>query len=114
MPANVELRIASRLLPTLIAQSDTRDVNAREIDVQHAIDVAALLMRRFAGSPHGQAHQTYIPSPASRPSPRASTVDRAQLPPTFPSQEDWRKARGLQPVKAQQQSPKRESGPSLP
>lgn len=114
MPANVELRIASRLLPTLIAQSDTRDVNAREIDVQHAIDVAALLMRRFAGSPHGQAQQAYTSSPTCRPSPRASTVDREQLPPTFPSQEDWRKARGLQPVKTQQHSPKRVSGPSLP
>lgn len=46
MPANVELRIASRLLSALMAQSGTRDVADREVDIQHALDVAAALLGR--------------------------------------------------------------------
>lgn len=98
MPANVELRIASRLLPALLSQSETRDIADREADIQHALDVAAALMRRFAASPSGQMQQAYAPSPGGRSSPRAATVDRAQEPPTFVSQEDWRRARGLGPA----------------
>lgn len=109
MPANVELRIASRLLPALMAQSETRDVAQREVDIQHALDVAAALMRRFAASPAGQAHQTYMHSPGMRPAPRAATVSRDQVPPTFPSQEEWRKARGLDPAP----SPRKPSGPAI-
>lgn len=109
MPANVELRIASRLLPALIAQSGTRDVADREADIQHALDVAAALLRRFSASPAGQAHQAYVPSPGMRSAPRAATVSRDQVPPTFPSQEDWRKARGLAPAP----SPRKPSGPTI-
>lgn len=109
MPANVELRIASRLLPALIAQSGTRDVADREADIQHALDVAAALMRRFAASPAGQAQQAYVPSTGMRSAPRAATVIRDQVPPTFPSQEEWRKARGLAPAS----SPRKPSGPTI-
>ncbi len=109
MPANVELRIASRLLPALIAQSGTRDVAEREADIQHALDVAAALMRRFAASPAGQAQHTYAPSAGPRATPRAATVSRDQVPPTFISQEEWRKARGLAPAP----SPRKPSGPAI-
>jgi len=98
MPANTELRIASRLLPALMAQSGTRDIADREADIQHALDAAALLMRRFAASPAGQVQHAYVPSSGSRSAPRAAAVDRAQAPPTFPSQEEWRKSRGLPPA----------------
>lgn len=109
MPANVELRIASRLLPALMAQSGTRDVAEREADIQHALDVAAALMRRFAASPAGQAQQAYVPSTGARPAPRAATVSRDQVPPTFVSQGEWRKARGLAPAP----SPRKPSGPTI-
>lgn len=109
MPANVELRIASRLLPALIAQSGTRDVAEREADIQHALDVAAALMRRFAASPAGQAQHTYAPIAGPRATPRAATVSRDQVPPAFISQEEWRKARGLAPAP----SPRKPSGPAI-
>ncbi len=109
MPANVELRIASRLLPALIAQSGTRDVADRDADIQHALDVAAALMRKFAASPAGQAQQTYVPSAGARPAPRAVTVSRDQVPPTFVSPEEWRKARGLAPAP----TARKPSGPTL-
>lgn len=109
MPANVELRIASRLLPALIAQSETRDVAEREADIQHALDVAAALMRRFAASPAGQAHQAYVPRAKAGPAPRAATVSRDQVPPTFVSPEEWRKSRGLAPAP----SPRKPSGPTV-
>lgn len=113
MPANVELRIASRLLPALMAQSGTRDVTEREADIQHALDVAAALMRRFAASPAGHVQHASVPSPGGRPLPRVATVDRAQEPPSFISQEDWRKARGLGPAPRTQPTRKPPSGPSI-
>lgn len=113
MPANVELRIASRLLPALMAQSETRNVVEREADIQHALDVAAALMRRFAASPAGQVQHAFVPSPGGRSPPRAATVDRAQEPPSFVSQEDWRKARGLGPAPTTQSTKKPPSGPSI-
>jgi len=109
MPANVELRIASRLLPALIAQSGTRDVAQREADIRHALDVAAALMRQFVASPAGQVQQAYVPVPGGRSLPRAATVDRQQEPPSLISPEEWRKARGLAPAP----SPRKPSGPSL-
>lgn len=109
MPANVELRIASRLLHALMAQSGTRDVAEREADIQHALDVAAALMRRFAASPAGQAQQAYVPSAGARPAPRAATVSRDQVPPTFVSPDEWRKARGLAPAPV----PRKPSGPTI-
>lgn len=113
MPANVELRIASRLLPALMAQSETRDIAQREADIRHALDVAAALMRQFAASPAGQAQQSYAPGPGGRSLPRAATVDRAQEPPSFVSQEEWRRARGLGPAPTSQSSRKPSSGPSI-
>lgn len=98
MPANVELRIASRLLAALIAQGGTRDVAERKADIQHALDVAAALVRRFAASPAGQVQQAYAPSPRDRAPARAATVNREQGPPTLLSLEEWRKARGLAPA----------------
>lgn len=98
MPAHVELRIASRLLPALMAQSETRDVAQREVDIQHALDVAAALMRRFAASPAGQVQHAYVPNDGTRSPPKAATVNREQVPPTFISQEEWRKERGLAPA----------------
>lgn len=98
MPAHVELRIASRLLPALMAQSETRDVAQREVDIQHALDVAAALMRRFAASPAGQVQHTYVPNNGARSPPKAATVDRQQVPPSLISQEEWRKSRGLAPA----------------
>lgn len=113
MPANVELRIASRLLPALMAQSETRDVAQRDVDIQHALDVAAALMRRFAASPAGQVQHAFVPSPRGRSSPRAATVDRGQEPPSFVSHEDWRRARGLGPAPTTQSTKKAPSGPSI-
>lgn len=113
MPANVELRIASRLLPALMAQSGTRDVAEREADIQHALDVAAALMRRFAASPAGQVQHAFVPSSGGRSAARAATVDRGQDPPTFVSQDDWRKARGLGPAPTTQSTRKSPSGPSI-
>lgn len=91
MPANVELRIASRLLSALMAQSGTRDVADREVDIQHALDVAAALLRRFAASLLGKRSYDLCPAPRTRAIPRAATVNREQVQPTSISLEEWRR-----------------------
>lgn len=57
MPANVELRLASQMLQVLLPQSHTRIAAEREADVQHALDVARMLMRGFAASGGLQRHK---------------------------------------------------------
>jgi len=99
MPANVELRIASQLLQALLPQSGTRDAAEREVDAQHALDVAKILLRRFAASPGSQAPQALTYSPSTNGASRAAPVDRDQVPQSFPSTDAWRAARGLPPVK---------------
>lgn len=85
MPANVELRIASQLLQVLVPQSNTRDAAERELDVQHALDIAKILLRRFAASPQGQATQSLTHTAPSSGASRAAPVDRTQVPQSFPS-----------------------------
>lgn len=99
MPANVELRIASQLLQVLVPQSNTRDAAEREVDVQHALDIAKILLRRFAASPQGQATQSLTHTAPSSGASRAAPVDRTQVPQSFPSPDAWRASRGLPPVK---------------
>ena len=112
MPANVELRPASQMLQVFLPQSHTRIAAGREADVQHALDVARMLMRGFAASGGLQTPQALAYAPSGNVTSRASAVDRSQVPSSLPSPDAWRAARGLPPMKP---LPTRTSpgGPSL-
>lgn len=99
MPANVELRIASQVLQALLPENNTRNAAERELDVQHALDVARLLLRRFAESQGGQGGQPLAYSPTRSTVSQAASVDRSQVPISFPSPDAWRASRGLPPAK---------------
>lgn len=99
MPANVELRIASQVLQALLPQNNTRDAAERELDVQHSLDVARLLLRRFAESQGGQGGQPLAYAPTRSTVSQAASVDRSQVPISFPSPDAWRASRGLPPAK---------------
>lgn len=99
MPANVELRIASQVLQALLPENNTRNAAERELDVKHALDVARLLLRRFAESQGGQVGQSPAYIPTSGTASQAASVDRSQVPISFPSPDAWRASRGLPPAK---------------
>jgi len=99
MPANVELRIASQVLQALLPENNTRNAAERELAVQHALDVARFLLRRFAESQGGQGGQPLAYSPTRSTVSQAASVDRSQVPMSFPSPDAWRASRGLPPAK---------------
>lgn len=99
MPANVELRIASQVLQALLPENNIRNAAERELDVQHALDVARLLLRRFAEAQGGQGGQPLAYSSTRSTVSQAASVDRSQVPISFPSPDAWRASRGLPPAK---------------
>jgi len=90
MHHDTQLHIASQLLSALMVNTPSRDMDDREADIRHALDVAAELMRQWGPTtpPVG-----FNPPPAAGRS-LSMPVDRSLPPPEMPeSMEQWRSSR---------------------
>lgn len=90
MHHDTQLHIASQLLSALMVNTPSRDIDDRDVDVRHALDVAAELIRQWGPTtPPGG----FTPPPAAGTSLRMP-VDRSLPPPEMPeSMEQWRSSR---------------------
>jgi len=87
MLSHPQLQIAGQILIGLMCRGRSRELSDRVIDVRHALEVSAELIRQWEGEHRSKCDYT-PPSPAVAAKTREALVDRA-----FVSTEQWRQKR---------------------
>jgi hypothetical protein len=92
VPAETQLRIASRLLGHLLPQLPHKTVPASLLHIRYSLDVAAELMRQQSGGNGAPPTYDYAPpQPAEEPRTREALIVREMA-----SQDQWRANRQRQ------------------
>lgn len=112
MPTDVQLRIATQVLPGLLAQNPTRTIDVQMVDLRYSLELASALVQLHAEKNLGGA-LALLPPSGSAPRVQAASVDRDRQPPSMPASPDaWRASRGLPPAKPEKPNSSR-SGPQI-